>query len=428
MNTLKVMNKNRINILNLEKIIGLIAIFLLPIDSLYITFLPIEISLFRIVIILFFIIYIIFLFRIKKNIYTFLLLLYSISCLLSFILSENKNLSVSILLNDIFSIIYIYIALDIYDCSDIPLLLKAIIYSMIFPFIFSIMEYFNFFVIGQRITSISLFGFLQSSISAEEISLQQISGIPRLVFPYSISPIFSLNVGVGILSLMLLESFNSKIKYKNTILLFLVLLMILSFSRSGLFALAISYIIYVIKFKKISSRKIISFCVFIYIILCVFLFVLPKWNEIFLWLDSNSEIFHILIGRVDESSLSSILESRHFLLILEGLNILFKNAKNLLIGIGTQSIILTYGEYTFIPYSFLSSHITILVERGLLGYLGTFMIYFYPLLKKRLRSSPIVCLLLYILISMFLYEMRSSLIIPIVTSICLIYVSKYKRV
>lgn len=426
MSILKDLKKGKINITEFERKLGLIAIFLLPIDSLNITFLPVQISLFRITCIIFFIIYLCFMFKLKKNRYTFLIFLYALSCFIAYILSENKNLSISILLNDIFSIMFIYIALDIYEIDDIPSLLKAIIYSMIFPIIFSVIEYFNFFILGQRITSISLFGFLQSTVSVEDIATQQISGIPRLVFPYSTSPVFSLNVGVGILSILMLKEFNEKIRFQKGICIILIVLLILSFSRSTIIAMIVAYVIYIIKFSHMSRKQTINLTISFTVFITIFLLILPKLNEIFMFLDTNSKIFHVLLGRAEESDLSSILEGRHVLLMLEGFHILFSNIITFLIGTGTQSIVMVYGKYTLIPYSFLSSHMTILVERGIFGYISTFMLNFYILFNRKIRNSPLVCLQIYILASLFLYELRSSLIIPIITLICLLYIKRDK--
>ena len=424
MSILKDLKKGKINIYEIERKLGLTAIFLLLIDSLNITFLPVQISLFRITCIIFFIIYLIFMFKLKINYYTFLIFLYTLSCFIAYFLSKNKSLSISILLNDIFSIMFIYIALDIYEKDDIPSLLKAIIYSMIFPFIFSVIEYFNFFILGQRVTYISLFGILQSIVSVEDIATQQISGIPRLVFPYSTSPAFSLNVGVGILSIIMLKEFNKKIQFQKGIIFILIVLLILSFSRSTILAMIVAYVVYIFKFSHISRKQARNLTIFFTAFITIFILVLPKLDDIFMFLDTNSKIFHVLLGRVEESNLSSILQGRHVLLMLEGFHILFSNIITLFIGTGTQSIVMMYGKYTLIPYSFLSSHMTILVERGIFGYLSTFMLNFYILFNRKIRNSPLLCFQIYILVSLFLYELRSSLIIPIITSICLLYIKR----
>jgi len=102
-----------------------------------------------------------------------------------------------------------------------------------------------------------------------------------------------------------------------------------------------------------------------------------------------SNISSKLLSRLMGSNITNLANERHYLVLLDGIILWTKNIKNFLIGIGTGSSIYYTGQHTFFGPNFFNSYFTILVERGILGFIGFYSIYLL-IIKRLYRNYKII--------------------------------------
>jgi len=411
---------NDLTDIDLLKKMGMLIILTAPFDIFTIKMPIINISIYRIsavILILFFLFRIFRRGEIKKSyIYLFLPMIV-ISSFIGLINSIDPVLNNDVFFSDVMGVLIIFIFINIYKYEDISFLLDSYLYSLIPVVFFNAYIYYVYFFQGKMLKGISVFNIYNFEISDSVLRRWTISGMPRASMPFSSPPLLGLAISIGII--IIFFKLNSKIKIKLYIwyYLFLILLVIVFFctmSRSIIVALCITFLTMIflerIKIKKIRTKNVYKvrwrylFILFL-LTLLIFYFLLP------------SNVGPKLLSRLIQSNFESLSKERHYLVLLDGTILWTENIKNFLIGIGTGSSIYYTGKHTFFGPNFFNSYFTILVERGILGFIGFYSIYF--LIIKRLyrnyktKGDFISKVMFFIMIDMFVsfvfYDMRAMI-------------------
>lgn len=429
-------SNNSLTDIGLLKKIGILIIITAPFDIFTIKMPIINISIYRIsavILILFFLFRIFRRGEIKKSyIYLFLPMIV-ISSFIGLINSIDPILNNDVFFSDVMGVLIIFIFINIYKYDDIVFLLDSYLYSLIPVVFFNAYIYYVYFFQGKILKGISIFNIYNFEIGDSALSRWTISGMPRASMPFASPPYLGLAVSIGVIILFFKLNSKVKVKLRFWYFLFLILLIMLFFctmSRSVVISLSITFIIMFflekINIKKIRTKNIYKvkwghLIILFLLTLLIFYFLLP------------SNISSKLLSRLMKSNITNLANERHYLVLLDGIILWTKNIKNFLIGIGTGSSIYYTGQHTFFGPNFFNSYFTILVERGILGFIGFYSIYF--LIIKRLyrnykmRSDFTSKVMFFIMIDMFIsivfYDMRTMIPFWIMIAImCIIIQSK----
>jgi len=411
---------NNLTDIGLLKKMGMLIIFTAPFDIFTIKMPIINISIYRIsavTLILFFLFRIFRRGEIKKSyIYLFLPMIV-ISSFIGLINSIDPILNNDVFFSDVMGVLIIFIFINIYKYEDISFLLDSYLYSLIPVVFFNAYIYYVYFFQGKILKEISIFNIYNFEISDSVFRRWTISGMPRASMPFASPPYLGLAASIGII--ILFFKLNSKIKTKFYVwhYLFLILLIMVCFctmSRSIIIALCITFFamffLEKINIKKIKTKDIYKvkwghlIILFLFTLL-TFYFLLP------------SSISSKLLSRLMESNITNLANERHYLVLLDGVILWTKNIKNFLIGIGTGSSIYYTGQHTFFGPNFFNSYFTILVERGILGFIGFYSIYLFIIKRLyrnyKMRSDFISKVMFFVMIDMFtsfiFYDMRTMI-------------------
>lgn len=289
----------------------------------------------------------------QKTVFPFIIVAGTSSVLSNFI-STEPDYAISAMLNELSGIIMIFLILTLFKYEDIDILLKQFVRSTCIGIPFAILSWFVLFQNPSSLESICSFGgFFKLDITDElVISCYNM----RLSLPYSSSSVYS---GVLAVTIVILLCDNSMYKgiFRNILIAIFSLMLIMTQARTGMLGLGIFIFFYLLRMRdnKRKSRM---------ILLCIVAIII-----IGLFVGSNEDFVRKFLSRFNNSGSVdvSILEDRHLLLPIEGLNIWLSGVKNFFIGIGYGSCINVKGLWTDIPYYFFNSYVTQLVAKGLLG-------------------------------------------------------------
>lgn len=408
---------------SLSKILGFLMIFFVSLDryKLDLDILPINITLFRLIYIAFIIFAFIKIFSrgyiIRSSVLYLLLFFQLLILLINIPRTIDPGTSNAYFLNEIMGILLVFTMLNIYSKEDVAWLLKGFGISFIFPILISIYAYYVFFFHGELISVLPLsdkLSFIQTDFF--NIKPFRAGKFLRLGLPFSTST----HLGITASLVFILYFFKRKFGYQNRgslLAIFLVLFITFgTLSRSIFVSLGLTALLYLL-FNLYKNEWRVNIKVFaISLISLIFL----------TFLFSQTALYDKLIGRLSKN----ILEGRHFLIILDGIDIWTKNIKNFFFGIGDGNLGLYYGSRTDLPpASLLSSYFTTLVFRGIVGFFSVYMIYFVfalrlfkdYLLKIRYENSVLFFGLINIIFAFLLYELRFVLTVWIFIGIISVY-------
>jgi len=417
---------------NIFKKLGVILILASPLDMFYIGNPVINISLYRttlIILSLFFLIRLFWTMKIKKsNIYIFIYInIFFIT--LAWINSKIPIQTKSIFLNELMGLMLLFIFINIYEHSDVNLLIDTYLVSLIIPILFSGFVYCKFIMTGKMIEKITIFNNYTYVFDEWLINRATIGSvmIPRLSLPYASPPHLGLTISIGIIIMLMVIIYSQKKLKLSYYLYFIVLLIIFLGTMARSIFLSLSIVIFLILFfsKKKNKKNIFNWKVLV-ILLVIFIvvynFIIPE------------QVKTMFIKKV--LSISAILNynslNRHLLVRLEGLHLLIKSGKNFLIGIGMGGSKFIEGRLTYLPPHFLCSYITVLAERGILGFISIFS-FFLLILKElytrnkitqNLNDKTLFFIMCNILIAFLFYELRLILTTWISLSIMCVSVQK----
>lgn len=419
------------NLNNIIKKVGYFAIMVSPLEIYQVHFPGLNLSLFRvsfILMILLFIFYTIVRLRIKNkfNIY-FLLFISLFSLIIGAVQTKNPSVnSVPYIRNEIIGIIMMFIFINIYDYKDIKNLINSFLSSLLIVFVFNVYTYFYFFYNGSLLTEYPLVNdfsfFVKTKVTYHRFAS---GGIPRLTIPFAKPPHLAINVSFGLFILYFKLKF-SKIKKKLDMLLFLFLIGLLlgSLTRTVFVSVILTFVIYYSfeffkkrKSLRIKKKKLFFIISTIFVIFLVYFFLIPS--------SLKEELYKRIYSTFSDSK-----ENRHLLLIFEAIMLWTKSIKNFFFGIGIGNNPKD-GVFTNLPpASFLNVYLTILAQRGIIGFAFTFGLYLYIFIKLLHRYSKYVnnysfaFLFAYInlLIAFIFYELRLILGVWIILSIFLIFI------
>lgn len=420
-------------ILNLNKILknlGYLCIVVSPLEVYQIDFPVFNLTLFRlffILLVILFILKVLITSKIKfhKNLYILLIFLIFSLAIGSAQANMHNNYSIPFIRNEIIGILIIFIFFNIYEKEDLKYLLKAFIISLIFPLLFSIYTYLYFISNGKILDEYPLVNrfsiFVSHSADYKRFSSY---GVPRLTIPYAKPPFLALNVSFGLIILYFrIFKFNLSNSFREKSLFLSFLIIVVGALTKTIYLSVIVtfflYFLYKIKVEKFIKVKInLKSVVLIIVGLALILILIP------------SEIYTAL-GKRLAKSFGNIEEDRHLLLIYEAFNFWLKDIKTFFIGIGIANNPFN-GKYTFLPPdSFLNIYLTILAQRGILGFFFTFMFYIYILIelyRKLERERNWISYVLFFcfinfLLAGFFYELRLALGVWFILAICVVYLT-----
>ena len=425
----------KISLLKLQKKIGLLLIFFAPIDIYRIEFPFSNLSLFRvffIVLIFFFFLQLILKSKIKKlpNIY-FFLILSIFSLVIGLFQTISLQLSKEFILNEFMGVILIFLFVNIYTRNDLIVLVKTYIASLIIAIFFAIFVYYKYIINGTLVIDLPFtnkLSFLVPVTNNFKYALRS-GQIPRLILPFSTSPHLALNLSLAIIYIFFFKRFYNHRKSLSIILLVAFLAVLIgTLTRSVLISLTLAFFLYfILQIRKkkyiinFSKRKVSIAIIVLSFFIVLFVIFFP------------TEIIEKLFARFSELGEHNFFNSdRHFLLIHEAFIIWLKNIKTFLVGIGIGNIRFQKGVYTYLPpKSMLNSFLTVLVERGIVGFvlLYSFYLYLFAFLLKsfqkysRFLPYSFLFIMINILIVYNLYELRLLLGVWINLSFISIYVA-----
>jgi O-antigen ligase len=413
--------------INFKKL-GYLLIIIAPLDFFTIPFPIINLSLFRISLLVY---YLLFFFKFtikpklkKTNKYIFLFFIF-LSSIIGIMRARTFDDSSSVFFNEIMGITLIFLFINVYNHKDINNLLKSYLWSMFIPILLSIYTYFHLIFLNTKINNI--FGY---PLDEGVIHRMDMGKFIRLSLPFGSPPHLSLAIISAIIILMY-YLFKEKINCKKILLLLLLLAVFIgTLTRTTIISLALSLIIIlfiVIVNKDVVKRRTVSIVKkkkLFKIILISFIGLSVFTGSIFVLPDGT---FNKLVRRFSELQKNS----RHFLVIYEGFNILSEKLSNFFLGIGTKGSIYYQGVYAHLPPHFLNSYLTILVERGVIGFFLYYGFYFILLIELFLICSKnknrlnlmLLLVLINILISFLGYELRGIIPIWILTAIMTSYLA-----
>lgn len=417
---------------NIFKKLGVILILAAPLDIFYIENPVINISLYRITLIILSLLFLIRLFWtmkiMKSNKFVFIYInIFFI--ILAWVSSKDLIQVKSIFLNELMGLILLFIFINIYERSDVNLLINTYLISLIVPIFFSGYIYYKFVTTGKTFEKITIFSYYTYELS--EFAIERLysgsSMVPRLAFPYAAAPHLGLTISIGIIIILMKIAYSQKKLKLGYYLYFIVLLIILLGTMSRSIFLSLSIVFFLILFfsKKKNRKNIFNWKVLIILLVIFFIlynFIIPEQVKSML-IKRLLEIFTIL----DYNS-----ANRHLLLRLEGLNLWLENSESFLIGRGMGAAEFIEGKLTYLAPHFFSPYLTALVERGILGFIAIFSIFFLILkelytrnkITQNLNDKILFFIMCNILIAFLFYELRLALTTWIWVSIICVSLQK----
>jgi hypothetical protein len=406
-----------------NKKIGAVSFFIHPID-LYRINLGISISLFRLCLIVFIFsslsYSIICHTKINKKI-----LLFLFGILLSITISSlhitDLKYALSFYINDIMGVLIILSVLITF-CSrgDVIFLSKSLVYSVIFPFLFSVYVYYMFFVLNELVDTLPFTEYVSAVIDDGDGSAARVGLFPRLCFPYFTPPFLAIMISIYIVLV-----FYSKREIVNNLNFFikciLIFLLIGCLTRTVYLSLLLTFIIGICFYKLRKTRIIIQFIKYLLIIGIIVALI-----YVFLPSEITELIYKKFFDRLSVDTSDG--PDRHVLLIYEAFYIIFGSIENFLFGIGDQDLSLLKGVNTFLAPSMLNSYLTLFTYRGLVGLVAILPFYFYPfcVLKRNISNDKLALVFFLchfnVMCAFVTYELRPVFGVWLYMSIVYLYI------
>lgn len=360
--------------------IAYLTIFLVPLDPYRVSFTFVNLSLFRlslIVLMLNFIFKVLFgKVKIYKNrMYPFLVL-HLFSTILALGMGNYATRTQTVFFITLTGIAMNIIFYNIFDSKQkLYKAVSAFLASYAIYVFFAIYTYYSFVILGtERIgfpfTNLIPFDIVPG-IAGGRLFVGSTGIFPRLHLPIGSPPRLSMILALGVIFLLGLILYNIRSKGSRKILLtyvsfalVLTAMVVLTMARSGWLALAggLALLIFLWKsellYHHVFSKLLLGFCVIIILVMVAIVLAGPS---------------QIIIERV--TSGTGVM--RHIETRLEALTIWYTNLKTMLFGVGLSN-------YQFYSYSggvhSHSAYTTVLAERGLIGSLMYWPLYFFPFL------------------------------------------------
>lgn len=295
-----------------------------------------------------------------------------LSLIISLAIAASKDHALPHMASGIFGITIAVLLIDVIDSkTDVRYLFKSVYFSYVICIFFMIFTYYHWSQ-GTYISSIpfaDLFPFELASSQNLKAFRTGVSGtvLPRLALPFTTPPQLSLWLVYGFfLSLYFNSTRTSLFSYGVSVSYSVLLLMamLLTVSRTGLFTLIIVGTVYLIIYiyKRASVSTIRNLLAVSLILSFIFILIFPE---------------EVLLARFT-GSISAHLEAR-----VAGIIFWLKDIKTTLLGVGLGNYLYYTGKSTTE-----TNYILFLVERGLLGTALALPIFFYPgvLLSRNLAQ------------------------------------------
>lgn len=342
---------------------------------------------------------------------TVLMVLWVISSIVAFALSEYQSVAKSYLLVNLMTAYFITCIPLFFSTEDINRLERALIRSQYITIALSAYSFYLFYYGGGFGNGIMLPFGMQIPIDEEFVLRAQASGQIRLTLPYATPPVLS-----GVMSICITILIVNESLYPNVIRYSLIgiysLILLYTGSRTGYVSLLFFLVFFIIKYGGKKANKNRQILVLGSIILFGIAFIC-------LWI--NSSYFKLFVGRLN---LKSILQDRHVQLIFDGASIWTGSWKNFVFGIGfLNGMNYTSMKSGAAPY-FFNFFVTTIAERGILGVciVGVLVLYACKAIKKiwkseEYRTNSIAWAYITALVSALFYEMLNCYYVIIIIGV-----------
>ncbi len=328
--------------------------------------------------------------------------------------------AISFYINDIMGGLIVLSVLVTYRSrNDVILLSKSLIYSVIFPFLFSAYVYYMFFVLNELVDTLPFTEYVSAVINDDSDPVARIGFFPRLCFPYFTPPFLAIMI-----SIYTVLVFYSKKEIVNRLNCYirpvLIFLLIGCLTRTVYLSLLLTVILGTC-FHKFKKTFVVLFTKYLLIISGIIMMV---------YLFLPSEITELIYSKfIDRLSIdTSEGPDRHVLLIYEAFYIMFASIENFLLGIGDQNLSLLKGVNTYLAPSMLNSYLTLLTYRGLIGTVVILFFYFYPfcVLKRNFSNDRLAFVFFLchfnVMCAFFTYELRPAFGVWLYMAIIYLYI------
>ncbi len=310
---------------------------------------------------------------VKEGSYFFTSLLWGLSTLIAWVVSINAEWGKSCLLLGLMTSLLLFIIPNCLKRSDIPQLIKIMIWSQYIVIPFSVFCLYIYYTVGGSPDVIPLpFGM---SITPSEDALDRgtAAGEIRLYLPYATPPILSIVMSMCITLLLFCKGLFKT--YQKWILISVfTLILIMTGSRSGIVGIlfVVVFLFFNGELKYVFKRGKFKIVLSLIVVIAVFAMV-----------SQTEYVQKMVFGRMENIQNTTLMQDRHFLVPLDGLLIWIDSFKNFVVGIGFGSGYYMKGAHTFLPPYFMNSFVTLLAERGIMGL--TLVIFLIRLTFKLVR-------------------------------------------
>lgn len=349
-----------------------------------------------------------------------LMVLWAISSIVAFSLSEYPSIAKSYLLVGLMTAYFVVCIPLFFSINDIDRLERALIRSQYITIVLSAYSFYLFYYGGGFGSSIMLPFGMHIAMDKDFILRIQASGQIRLALPYATPPVLS-----GVMSICITILLVNKSLYPKAIRYSLIgiysLILLYTGSRTGYVSMLFFLVFFVIKYGGKKATKNRQMLVFGSIILFLISFV-------YLWI--NSSYFKLFVGRLN---LKTLLQDRHIQLIFDGFSIWTESVRNFVLGIGfLNGMNYTYMKSGGAPY-FFNFFVTTIAERGILGIcmVSILVLYAFKAIKQirqseEYRMNSIAWAYMIALVSALFYEMLSCYYVIIIIGIFCMTSTKHK--
>jgi len=295
--------------------------------------------------------------KLKKGSYLITSLLWFLSTIVAWLVSINEAWGRSSLLLGTMTSLLLFLIPNIYSRSDLPRLIKAMIWSQYIVIPFSVYCLYINNIYGGVPEIIPLPFDMSITPGDEALDRATAAGEIRLYLPYATPPVLSIVMAMSITLLLFCKNlFNKYLKW--ILVASFSVILVMTGSRSGIIgiSLVMAFLLYKGELRNILKKYKSSVLFF----LIVFFVVVSVASE-------TEYVQKMVIGRMENTQNTSLMEDRHFLVPLDGIIIWLESLENFIVGIGFGSGFYMKGAHTFLPPYFLNSFVTLLAERGLMG-------------------------------------------------------------
>lgn len=280
-------------------------------------------------------------------------LLYLVSGFVSYVISINPDCKGNLLVSIMTSMIVLFVPLY-FERTDSRILVKTLIRSQYIAVPFGIFMWFTFYQLGFFPETINLPGGFYVEFDSDAQTRSMFGQELRLTLPYATPPVLSVAMAMSLVMLYYVKDLFKK-NIRVIIMIAFTLILIFTGSRTGVFGLVMF-----LGLRLLGSRKKININWGLVFIVIVAIFLLFIFSSEIPYVDKFLERF-----TTQDEDLS---EDRHLLVPIDGILIWLSSFKYFFIGIGFGSSLYMDGFLTFLPPHFLNSFVTLIAERGIIGF------------------------------------------------------------